>query len=182
MAAAIGNKYAVGSGCGRPRKYADPKTMSDRIDKYFNSISYQEKAKDDAGELLYDSDGELIYRTVFVSPPSVIGMCLFLGIDKDTLRTVYLSKEDFQASIKRAKSRIEQYLADSLNRTTQVAGIIFNLKNNFGWKDVQTIENTGPGGGPILIAATYSDDDLKLMAEIMERSVIEGEVVDIEGK
>jgi len=61
---------------------------------------------------------------------------------------------------------------------------IFWLKNRqpAKWRDTQNIEVTGPNGGPLQIQsiATLSDSDLKLMIEIMERSQIQGEVVDIE--
>ena len=50
------------------------------------------------------------------------------------------------------------------------------------WRDTQNIEIAGPNGGPLLIRAvsTMSDDDLKQMIEIMERSQITGDIVDIE--
>jgi len=166
---------------GRPPKYETVESMAVRIDRYFNSISYDEDVVNDGGDPALDRDGEQIVKIVYVSPPSILGMCLFLEIDRDTLNEVYYKKEQFVGTIKRAKSKVEQYLADSLNRTTQVAGIIFNLKNNFGWKDVQIVEQTGPNGGPLLIQAVnaYSDDDLKAMEEIMARSQISGEIVDI---
>ena len=52
------------------------------------------------------------------------------------------------------------------------------------WRDKQDVEITGPNGGPLLIqtVSAYSDEDLRLMAEIMERAQIQGEIVDIEPK
>jgi len=49
------------------------------------------------------------------------------------------------------------------------------------WRDKQDIELSGPNGQPLQIegVSAMSDADLKLMAEIMERSQITGEVVDI---
>jgi len=183
MAAAIGNKYAVGNEGGRPLKFPTVESLETKINRYFNSISFDEPVKDEMGEPIYDRDGMPIVKVSYISPPSVLGMCLFLDIDRARLLE-YEQKEEFRNAIKRAKAKVEQYLADQLNRTTQVAGIIFNLKNNFGWKDVQTVEQTGPNGGPLLIQAVsaYSDEDLRLMAEIMERAQIQGEVVDIESK
>lgn len=164
---------------GRPLKYT-PDDFSKRINRYFNSISYYEDVLNDAGEPAIDIDGEKIIKVVYATPPSILGMCLSIGINRETLLE-YSNREQFSDTIKQAKAKVEQYLGDQLNRTTQVAGIIFNLKNNFGWKDVQTIEQTGPNGGPLLISqvATLSDDDLQKMIEIMERSQIQGEVVDI---
>jgi hypothetical protein len=31
-------------------------------------------------------------------------------------------------------------------------GVIFNLKNNYGWRDKNETEHTGPNGGPIQTA------------------------------
>lgn len=60
---------------------------------------------------------------------------------------------------------------------------IFWLKNRqpSKWRDTQNIELTGANGGPIEVQSVnaMSDDDLRLMVEIMERSQIKGEVVDI---
>lgn len=33
------------------------------------------------------------------------------------------------------------------------AGTIFDLKNNFGWRDQQNVELTGAQGGPVQLAA-----------------------------
>jgi len=61
---------------------------------------------------------------------------------------------------------------------------IFWLKNRqpAKWRDTQNIEVSGPNGGPLLIQAVsaYSDEDLQLIAEIMERAQIQGDVIDID--
>jgi hypothetical protein len=49
----------------------------------------------------------------------------------------YQDKPEFSHTIKRAKLRIEDALEQRLARAASVTGIIFNLKNNFGWKDAQ---------------------------------------------
>ena len=165
---------------GRPPKYATVEELAPRINRYFNSISYDEVVSNEEGVPALDRDGEQITKVVYVSPPSILGMCLFIGLSRETLLE-YTNRAGFSDTIKEAKAKVEQYLGDQLSRTTQVAGIIFNLKNNFGWKDVQIVEQTGPNGGPLLIQAVnaYSDDDLKAMEEIMARSQIAGEIVDI---
>jgi hypothetical protein len=49
------------------------------------------------------------------------------------------NKTGFTDTIKKAKYKIEQYLEEQLAGGRQVAGLIFNLKNNFGWVDKQEI-------------------------------------------
>jgi len=50
------------------------------------------------------------------------------------------------------------------------------------WRDKVDVELTGPNGGAIEVQSVnaMSDTDLRLMVEIMERSQISGEIVDIE--
>ena len=71
--------------------------------------------------------------------PTVCGLADYLGIHRKTLLE-YEEKEEFSDTIKRAKNKIELYLEENLYGNN-VAGLIFNLKNNFGWKDKQEIES-----------------------------------------
>ena len=162
---------------GRPRKYTAER-LTECMTKYFNSICYLEIVKDEKGVPLLDLDGNEAKRIAYISPPSVLGMCLFLEIDRDTL-SEYQKLDGFTAPIKAAKAKCERYLADQLHRSTQVAGIIFTLKNNFGWQDVQVIEQTATNPLPIASTAAYSLEDLKRLEEIMSKAAITGEVVDI---
>lgn len=79
--------------------------------------------------------------------PTVSGLALFLNVDRKTVYN-YQNKEEFYPVIKRAKARIEAHLEQMLFGTT-VTGVIFNLKNNFDWKDQKQLEHAGPNGGPI---------------------------------
>jgi hypothetical protein len=59
---------------------------------------------------------------------------------------------------------------------------MFRLKQKqFGWTDKQEIEHTGVNGTPLLNGpvTALSDDDLRKLEEIMARSQIQGEIVDI---
>ena len=48
----------------------------------------------------------------------------------------YEGREGFVDTVKRAKARVEVRLEERLDGSN-ATGTIFNLKNNFGWKDVQ---------------------------------------------
>ena len=48
-----------------------------------------------------------------------------------------MKKEEFSDTIKKAKLKVENYLEKHLITDSSTTGIIFNLKNNFGWKDKQ---------------------------------------------
>ena len=85
-------------------------------------------------------------------------MAYALGFaDKQSLMD-YSKDSEFSFTIKRAKARIESQrnrrLVDGNGNT---AGMIFDLKNNFGWTDKQNIEHTGPEGGPIILWGSKSE-------------------------
>lgn len=172
MAAAIGNKYAVGNTGGSLNlKFPTVEGLQKKIDAFFESC--------------FDIDEETGKRAR-IKPFTITGLALALDTSREVLMDIQnrvsagYTKEHSDCLL-RAKLMCHNYAEEQLFTAKSPQGSIFALKQ-YGWKDVQTIENTGPGGGPILIAATYSDDDLKLMAEIMERSEITGEIVDIEEK
>jgi hypothetical protein len=73
-------------------------------------------------------------------PPTMSGLAYALETSRQTLLT-YADKSEFLDTINKARNRVEVYLEQRLD-DGQVAGTIFNLKNNFSWQDVQNIEKT----------------------------------------
>lgn len=117
---------------GRPRAYNDVDELSDLIDDYFETAAFM-------------GEGD---NKVFA--PTVSGLAYHLNIDRHTLLN-YQKDSVFLPTIKRAKERIHQALEQRLYGNN-VTGIIFNLKNNFGWKDVKAQEISGVDGDPIKVA------------------------------
>jgi len=75
--------------------------------------------------------------------PLTIGrLCCFLDCDRLTLLN-YQAKDEFFNTIKRAKRKIEADKEERLNEQQHVTGIIFDLKNNHGWKDSHDITSAG---------------------------------------
>lgn len=70
--------------------------------------------------------------------PGVIGLACFLNVNKATLYD-YEGRDQFSDTIKKHKQRIEAYLEECLHNNA-VTGTIFNLKNNFGWKDKTEVQ------------------------------------------
>lgn len=108
---------------GRPKKYTEVEIMQQKINKYFEEC---------------DKDNE---------PYTVTGLCLALNICRDTLAE-YAKKEEFSDTIKKAKLKVENYLERHLITDNSTTGIIFNLKNNFGWTDKQQLEHSGNINNP----------------------------------
>jgi len=126
---------------GRPRKYNSRKELQDEIDWYFY-------------EAYYDSCGNVRPISKHIS---VTGLALYLGFADRQSITDYSKDDKFSFTIKRAKLRIENYLEEKLEGNN-VAGIIFNLKNNYGWKDKQDLEHTTKDGKELVptLNITYS--------------------------
>lgn len=90
------------------RKYEDIDLFKAKINEYFTKENY---------------------------PWTISGLCLHLDITRDTLCN-YEKDANYFDTIKRAKLKIENYAEKLLfSSLTYTPGIIFNLKNNFGWVD-----------------------------------------------
>ena len=74
-------------------------------------------------------------------PYTVSGLAIALDMTRETLLR-YEEQNEFSDTIKRAKQRVEGYAEMCLFRGGGIAtGVIFSLKNNFGWKDKTEIDN-----------------------------------------
>lgn len=98
-------------------KYKSKKKLEEGIQAYFDLCDEQKK------------------------PYTITGLANSLGIDRDTLRN-YAKQGPYSALIKNAKQKVEEMLEESLYRLGNNSGVIFNLKNNYGWKDEQKVEVT----------------------------------------
>ena len=76
------------------------------------------------------------------APYTMSGLALALNLSRQALIN-YEGRDAYVDTVKRARQRVEAQLEQGLlTRERQVAGHIFNLKNNFGWKDTQEVEHT----------------------------------------
>lgn len=128
---------------GRPRKYETEKELGKAIDRYFRSICRTVEARDLTGTPLLNDDGEPVEKIEYIRPPSVSGMCLFLGIDRSTWQNYCDPRQhpEFRTVTEHARARIEAYLEEQLlTREKGLQGIIFNLQNNYAWRQRQEVE------------------------------------------
>ena len=102
---------------GRPLKFKTPKELEEKINDYFTMCDAQDK------------------------PYTITGLALALDTDRKTLLN-YEEREEYFPTIKKAKLRVENYAEEKLFKGGNSVGIIFNLKNNYGWKDQQEIKTT----------------------------------------
>ena len=125
---------------GRPPKYDSPEEMQRIIDIYFTACKINTGGEE---EILLEGwseeDKEEIIQIEDIVP-TVSGLAYTLGMSTEAFRN-YEQKDNFLATVKRAKQRIEISLEQRLAGQA-VTGAIFNLKNNFGWKDKTESEVT----------------------------------------
>ncbi len=136
---------------GRPLKFTSPEQLEWLIKDYFDSITIStprtkhntdpdKDVDDDFREPILNNLWEQIIDTEWVSIPSILWLCEYLDIHRSTL-IEYEEMNEFSNTIKKAKQIIEKYNSEQLYRKEQVTGIIFNLKNNFDWKDKSEVDN-----------------------------------------
>jgi len=143
---------------GRPLKFSDPKELQKKIDAYFAEcdphvveITEWVQARDTKGQLKKDSNGlnylvEVTHKVKTEQVPyTITGLALFLDTNRQTLLNYeegeYLpddmpdeTKQELFDTIKKAKAKIEHFTEQRLFEPSPV-GTIFNLKNNYAWKD-----------------------------------------------
>lgn len=139
----------------RPKKFTAVKLRKE-VCRYFDSISRTVTVteKKDSGER--DSHGHVIWKTVevynnlgeplqkkeFIIPPTVGGLCEFLGIHRSTWND-YCNPElhpEFSDTTTRARGSMRAYLETELLTRKDVKGVIFDLQNNYGYTEKKEIE------------------------------------------
>lgn len=137
---------------GRPRRYETPDQMEIGIQEYF-------RASDEAKQ-----------------PYTMAGLCYALGFEDRGALCAYEVLSEFTSTVKRARLKIEDQKNRLLLSGAPPAGAIFDLKNNHGWKDVQTVENIDtPRSGPELIASLRAS-----IAELLPHlQAKDGKIIDI---
>ena len=102
----------------RPKLYNNVEDMEKIIEEYFNLCDEKEK------------------------PYTMSGLAYALDMDRRSLLN-YSKNEQFFPTIKKARERVEQQLEENaLMGKANSTFTIFNLKNNYGWRDsVEVTDN-----------------------------------------
>lgn len=143
---------------GAPKKY-DEKKLASAVKRYFKSITREKELtekkptgkKDKMGHMIYEDVtvfnalGKPVTVTEYLIPPTVGGLSEFLGIHRDTWND-YCNHEkhpEFSDTTTYAQGRIHAYLEREMltRQGKDLKGVIFNLENNFGYKERHEIIN-----------------------------------------
>jgi hypothetical protein len=108
----------------RPRLYETHEAFEAKVEEYFES-----------------EDGQAF--------PTMTGISLHMGFsNRDSFANYAEYGEDFSSTVNKARMRIENHRHKHLiQKDTFTPGIIFDLKNNHGWKDKTEVELTGDFAG-----------------------------------
>ena len=119
---------------GRPPYYRSKEEIQQKIDEYFRECE---------GTPLMDGDKPALDkwgRPVIIGskPPTITGLALALGFASRQALLNYQGREEFNDTITRAKTRVEQYAEERLFDKDGTSGAQFSLRNNFkGWNNEQ---------------------------------------------
>ena len=142
----------------RPKKY-DAVSLRRAVDKYFRSITRKvmvtEKVdtgrKDSSGHIIWETKpvtnqmGKELWVTEYLVPPTVAGLCEFLGIHRSTWAE-YCDPEqhpEFSDTTTHARGCMQGWREEQLIVRKDVKGIVFDLQNNYGYRERQSVEVTG---------------------------------------
>ena len=110
----------------KKKKYASPKSFEEAIEFYFNSICTEETVtskrweKTDDGRWVEqeapveDKNGRPLTRVVYVTPPTVGGLCLYLGISRSAFSD-YGRRRGYAEAVENARARILAYLEEKIS-------------------------------------------------------------------
>lgn len=103
---------------GRPRAFKSVEEVEEKIEAYFNYCEEKEK------------------------PYTMSGLAYYLEVSRQTLVN-YSNKDEYFDTIKKARDKVQMQLEENaLSNKANPTFTIFNLKNNFDWKDKMEVEKT----------------------------------------
>jgi len=122
---------------GRPKLYDSPEQLQADIEEYFTNCD---------NRLVQGYDDKTNSQFAYISPEpyTMSGLALALGMDRKSLLN-YSKDEKFFPAIKAARNRVESDVERRLMEGKATTGAIFNLKNNFDWKDKSETDVTTGG-------------------------------------
>ena len=169
---------------GRNRKYQSDAALRKAAERYFASISrtvtvMEERRtgeKDSWGHFatewvpVVNDLGEEVTVREYVVPPSVGGLCGYLGISRETWGRYCDGDENpqFAETVRWIRGELRGYLEDQLlvRSGKDLKGVIFSLQNNYGMSEKRTVE-LGPKAAEA-VAGTASAERENLLRRLLD--------------
>ena len=123
---------------GRPLKFKTVIELKNKIAEYFDYC-------DNRLVTGYDNKTNQQFAYINPEPYTMSGLAYYLDLSRQSLVN-YKRRGKFLYTIKRARRKVEMDIDRRLNdKNSFTPGLIFNLKNNFGWKDRNETDLTTGG-------------------------------------
>lgn len=167
----------------RPKKYTK-KSLDEAVNRYFASITrtvtvterVETGKKDSKGHMIYErrpvinSLGEETKVLEYIVPPTVGGLCAYLGIHRSTWADYCDPKlhSEFSDTTTRARGYLRAWLEEQLLTRKDVKGIIFDLQNNHGYSEKRQVE-LGERASKAVSAGSMSLSEKKQILEEIAR-------------
>lgn len=119
---------------GKPLRFKTPEELQDAIDEYFAFC-------DNRISTFYSAKADGVVEVLDPAPYTMAGLARVLGISRQCL-SEYSHREHYGDAIKAAREKVHEDVERRLMEKN-ATGAIFNLKNNFGWRDSSQIEHSG---------------------------------------
>lgn len=150
------------SGRGRPKLYT-AESLERAVKKYFRSITRRVQVteqvptgeKDAQGHMIFEQKpvindlGKEVWVTEYIVAPEMASLYDFLGIDKSTWSNYSNPEKHPELQeitdwvYERMKAWNERELLTRPGK--DIKGIVFNLENNYGYRERQSMELSGGG-------------------------------------
>jgi hypothetical protein len=111
---------------GRPLKFETVEDLQQAIEEYFDYC-------DNRIQHVYSPKQEKVIEVIDPAPYTMSGLARHIGLSRQGLLD-YANRDQFLDAIKAARERVHEDVESRLMEKN-ATGAIFNLKNNFGWKD-----------------------------------------------
>ena len=147
------------------KKFQTVKEMQDKIDEYFDNC-------DNRIQSVYSKAQDAVIEIINPEPYTIEGLALSLEVDRETLLN-YEKREGYEkyfGTVKRAKLKVQQSVVIHSFEGKNAAGSIFNLKNNFGYKDKTEVDLTTN-------IETRTDEELQEMLIELEKKAASGKTL-----
>lgn len=121
---------------GRPPLYKTVEDLQAIIDEYFNWC-------DARIQQVYSPKLESVIEVINPAPYTMAGLARRIGMSRQAL-SEYANSDKFGDTIKEARAKVQEDVETRLMEK-QATGAIFNLKNNFGYRDEKQLDHTSKG-------------------------------------
>ena len=123
------------------KKYDTAAKLSKGVEAYFDSISYQRSV-----EVESTTGKRKMMVTEWLDKPGLAGLCLFLGISKETWSN-YAKDEELRCVTERATLKLEKYWQDRLDGKGAHGArfVLTNCFGNNGWREKVEVDQKSVG-------------------------------------